>query len=267
MDCHFSLASAVRWCYLDVYLDGVLWEHIGVDGVSEWPTSLRLILPTGHKRITLVLPCLFSTRIRNVRFDPGTALVPMVSSHTLLFLGDSITQGYTARYPSMTYANIVGRRLDARILNQGIGGGVFDVHTLDAELDYKPDQAIIAYGTNDWINHRDLADRVQHYMQVATEIFSEAAIYVLLPLWRADIEQRQKKAGVPFLYVHETIKEACMAYGSRIHILDGYRMLPHCSALLADEQVHPNDLGFVVLAEAVEKALRQQMAPKAQEGK
>ena len=64
--------------------------------------------------------------------------------------GDSITQGYTALSPSLTYVNLVGDALNADVYDLGIGGEVFEPLMIDEAYPVKADLVTVAYGTNDW---------------------------------------------------------------------------------------------------------------------
>ena len=85
----------------------------------------------------------------------------------LVFIGDSITQGMDARGPASAYAVQLARVLDVELLNQGVGGHIFDLDALDDELPYHPDIITIAYGTNDWsrdTTREEISSRVERYL-------------------------------------------------------------------------------------------------------
>ena len=49
----------------------------------------------------------------------------------MICFGDSITQGYTSKFSSLSYVNQVARALNAEVVNQGIGGYYFNEATID----------------------------------------------------------------------------------------------------------------------------------------
>lgn len=64
-------------------------------------------------------------------------------------MGDSIAQDFLAPEASQSFANRLAVFLNARYLNQAVGGGYYWPDMPD-EIDQAPDVALISYGTNDW---------------------------------------------------------------------------------------------------------------------
>ena len=120
----------------------------------------------GEKRVTLWFPCLFETQITEFLLD-GEMFKPVEKQTKILFFGDSITQGYTSEFPSLTYTNIVTRELNAESVNQGIGAALFDATDLDEELPFSPEMVFVAYGTNDWAHsgERDFSSNAKTYIK------------------------------------------------------------------------------------------------------
>ena len=108
-------------------------------------------------------------------------------SPRLLCLGDSITQGMDARGPVATYTVQLARLLDSDLLNQGVGGHIFDVDALDPDLPFQPDLVTIAYGTNDWsreLTADEISDRVDAYIKTLLLSIKGAEVVVVTPIWR-----------------------------------------------------------------------------------
>ena len=144
-------ASAVSYAGFDLYVDGVFADR---RFFRDWRIDeVYFPLPDDGQRhrVTLYLPWSCAVTPGWLELDDDAAFEPVQRAGRGMVFGDSITQGYTTLMPSLSYANTLGRDLDAEIINQGAGGFYFDESTLDPALaDYAPEFLVIAYGTNDF---------------------------------------------------------------------------------------------------------------------
>ena len=114
---------------IDLYVDGVFCAYRHTEDLSL--KQVKFALPAGRHRVTVYLPWFAKVVIRQVRLSDGACVLPVKKSRRLLAFGDSITQGYTANFSSLSYVNQVARQLDVEVLNQGVGGYFFDAATLE----------------------------------------------------------------------------------------------------------------------------------------
>ena len=248
-------ASGQNWCYFDVYVDRELRLHEGKKGVEDDRGTIELAFPSGRKQVTVYLPCLFSVRISDFTLTDATEVEPVRKSKKMLFFGDSITQGYTAEFPSLTYAHQLCDRMDAELFNQAIGGDKFDADLLDESLGFPADTVFVAYGTNDWSNDAAIEREASRFLEKLTRLYADAKIVLILPLWRKDYPDLERAGRIPFLEAREQIRRACAPY-PQIQIVDGFRIVPHMEPFFQDLRLHPNDLGFLMMANAITKELR-----------
>ena len=96
--------SGTDWHGFDVMVDGLLTGHFESTLEETDHVHWTQPLPEGKKTVLLYLPCLAGTEILNVTLHGATLCQPVASAEKILFLGDSITQGYHSHFPSMTYA-------------------------------------------------------------------------------------------------------------------------------------------------------------------
>lgn len=179
----FSASNSVM-CYFDVFVNDHLYCHTGKAGQSWAAGTVSLQLPEGKKRVTVYFPCLHKGEIRNLNIDTGAQFVPALAGkehQKILFLGDSITQGFTTAYPSLAYSNILTRAMHAECLNQAVGGDIFDEAKLDVTPLFVPDMVLVAYGTNDWYWRRDIEASALAYYRKLTQIYPEAKILPCCP--------------------------------------------------------------------------------------
>jgi len=248
------IASNKMFFYFDIYVNGKFLFHEGKENVYREEGRLSVSLKGGKKRVTVYFPCLFGTRIKNLQIDDGAEFVPVEKDKNILFLGDSITQGYSAKFSSLTYTNAITRYYDANCLNQAIGGNIFNEDDLDEFLDFQPDTIFVAFGTNDWKQGVDVSTNCERYFKKLNRIYPNVPINVILPIWRGDIEELEKTTPHRFMEVREIIREKAERYPNA-KVIDSIDFLLHCEGVFEDQRLHPNDIGFIMYAEEILKAI------------
>ena len=168
----------------------------------------------------------------------------------VLWLGDSITQGFGPLRSGHTYVSVANRLLNYDIINQGIGGYVYDKNILMQMGDYKPDKIIIAMGTNQF--GTETMQDIEEYYERLKAIYADTPVLVVTPIWRGDVEN-----GEPTLISFcNKLKAICEKY-SNITIVDGFKLVPHLEEYFLDK-LHPNCLGGEIygrnLVREIEKA-------------
>lgn len=249
-----SLASSRRFCYVDVAVDGALVAHEGEEQVRHLTKRVEIKLPAGTHRVTVYLPGLFVAALDDLTLSDGATFAPVKKQRLLLALGDSITQGYDAVYPSLAYPTQLAAALDASLVNQGIGGEVFRPG-IPAALPKEPDIVTVAYGTNDF-SCRDpeeaAADAAAFYRRVR-DLYPHARIFALTPVWRADIDTHPTRFA-SFEAARDMVRRAAAL--PNCVVIEGDGLLPHLPAVCSDGYLHPNDLGFCAYAAALYRAMR-----------
>lgn len=246
--------SAKDWYGLDLFADGRMTGHL--EGTISEGDHVRWThpLPDGEKIVTLYLPCLTGVEILDLTLRGATICDAVESEERILFMGDSITQGYTSHFPSITYPAQVAAHRNADFLNQGNGGEVFHPEIL-VPLDWKPTMAVIAYGTNDWATkNRKWATRdAGVFLDRFAQVWPGLPTAVLTPIWRADCLTRREDD-----FRQEEMTDILRALASRhpqMKVISGIELFPKTKELLEDAKVHPNELGFVVYAKRIAKAM------------
>ena len=219
--------------------------------VRDLPKEGNLVwsLPEGKKEIIVYLPADATVLIRGCEIDG--AFEPARKGEKVLWLGDSITQGYGPLRSGQTYVSVANRILNYDILNQGIGGYVYDKKSLMKMDGYIPDKIIVALGTNQF-GCETMKD-VEEYYETLTGIYgNQIPILCVTPLWRGDLPEQ-----IPVLVRFcENVKAIAGRYPN-VTVVDGFSLVPHLPEYFLDN-LHPNALGAEVygrnLAEAIRKA-------------
>ena len=197
-------------------------------GTIEWE------LPEGEKNVVIYLPADATVLIKNFAID--AKIVPAVKGEKVLWLGDSITQGYGPLRSSSTYVSVANRILNYDIINQGIGGYVYDKNSLMKMEGYNPDKIIVALGTNQYGD--DDMSVVEEYYETLIGIYGkEIPILCITPLWRGDSVD-----GLPVLMDFCEKVRNIAGQHKNVKIVDGMKMIPHFPEYFLDN-LHPNCLG------------------------
>ena len=233
---------------IELAIDGLATEiaylkDIDMEGSISWD------MPEGEKNVTIYLPSDATILIRNFEID--STYESIQKNEKVLWLGDSITQGYGPLRSYQTYVSVANRVLNYDILNQGIGGYVYDKNSLMKMEGYNPDKIIVALGTNQYGDENG-PQVVREYYETLICIYGEAIpILVITPLWRGD-----NLEGVPTLEKFcATIREIVGKY-KNIKVVDGFKMVPHLEEYYIDN-LHPNGLGTEVYGRNLVEEIRR----------
>ncbi len=242
------------WLAFDLFENG---RFLHSAAYSEPVSSGRAVFRReqgGKAHFTIHLP--YSCQITVTDFDFGRFSPEEPDKKGLLWcLGDSITQGMEARYPSQTFAALLGETLQMNVLNLGIGGSGFKDLCLDFDGLPKPDAVLVAHGTNDGPyaleNWEDYVRRAALCIDRIREAAAGAPVTLVSPFWRGDLA----KSGLLeiMLRIRSLLREQADRAGFRF--IDGLTVLPHEPAFCGDGFLHPNDLGFSVCARILSSQL------------
>lgn len=237
--------SSRKWYSLEIYVNGKLTVIDHHDSYEVTSGEVYAKLPEGKNRVQVFLPCLANAGIKAVTVADGAVVEPSEHKYSMLVLGDSITQGYDAQLSSRCYANIMSLKLDAKIVNQAIGGARFYKEQLEKTQDY--DIVTVAYGTNDWSgkdSFKTFYDDCEEYIKLLSEQHPDAKKFIILPIWRAN--HNDPKPTGNFFVCREAITQIAKRYGCIA--LDSIDYVPHDEIFFHDLVLHPNDVGFEAYA-------------------
>ena len=122
------------------YIDEELYAVTKLDDIKE-EGRLTFNMREGKKKVTVYLPCDATAIIKN--FEINDSYETVTKGPKVLWLGDSITQGYGPLRSAHTYVSVANRLLNYEIINQGIGGYIYDKNSLMKMDGYIPDKIIV----------------------------------------------------------------------------------------------------------------------------
>ena len=243
----------------ELYIDNLLRGQIDTGEKKTVSVALcdALGAPQSEYRITLIFPSHEHGVLDWVELDDGAWITPHRYDRKMLFIGDSITQGWASRYDSLSYAWRVTRHFNADSVIQGIGGAYFHEDCFD-HIHYDPDVVLVAYGTNDFGHfhtYEEFRDHASKHLALIANEYPTKTIFVLSPIWR---DQREGKRMGSFEGCRAIVAEEA-AKLKLVHI-DGLSLVPPLPEFFGDAYLHPNDEGFSLYAEnliiALEKYLK-----------
>lgn len=230
----------------ELCIDGLITEIRYIKDMKR-EGSISFELPTGKKNVTVYLPADSLAVIKNFEID--AEVTPAVKNSKVLWLGDSITQGYGPLRSAQTYVSVANRLLNYDIINQGIGGYVYDPKVLVEMEGYKPDKIIVALGTNQYGTESMAA--IEEYYERITKLYKDVPILAITPLWRGDNPE-----GIPTLIRFcERLKEIISRYDV-VTMVEGWNLVPHLPEYFLDN-LHPNQLGTEVYARNLVRKIEQ----------
>jgi lysophospholipase L1-like esterase len=225
--------------HYELFVDELLVKQY----TSEEDIADKYELDGKEHRVTLYLPCHEWGVVKSLSLSDGAEFKRPKFDTKILFIGDSITEGYNSGKDSMCFSHVVSRHFNADSLIQAVGGAYYDVTTFDADVDFEPDTVFVAYGTNDWGMYKDydlFYKNLCEHLDLLLERYKGKKFYGITPIWRVNVNE-EKEIGVTFAELREVIRKELEKRGI-IH-LDGYKMVPH-SAEYFEDNVHPNAEGF-----------------------
>lgn len=253
---YLAQVGAAATCHgVDALCDGIEAFHY-YNTTNNYKGNVFFTVPYDGCKVTIYLSNISDMRIKNLNVPEG--YVPAKRKRKILMLGDSITHGFNAERQYLTYANILGDRLDAEILNQGIGGDKFHAPNIDPELPFAPDIVTVAYGTNDWAAEiPELAEKIDDYFAKLRKVYPETPVFAIPPIWRGNTDGLVKN-GLTLEDVRDLVREKAEKYGCLT--VNSAKLVPPSEKFYMDRFLHPNDMGFILygvtLADMIKKELK-----------
>lgn len=180
-------------------------------------------------------------------------------AETILFLGDSLTEGYQLSkedaYPSVIERELQKKRKDIKVINGGVSGATSasGLKRMDWYLKAKPDIMVLALGANDGLRGMDLKETERNLSNVIEKAQVQGIKVILAGM------KMPTNMGEPYRTDFEKIfPKLAKKYSVKLipFILEGVGGVPK---LNLPDGIHPNPEGHVVMAKNVLKVLEQEL--------
>lgn len=249
---------------LDLYMrDGNEWRWAGAGRpTNRWEAfSARLVanLPAGTTReFLLYLPLYNGTESLEIGVEPGATIEPIIRNEKpVVFYGTSITQGACASRPGMAYSAILGRRFDIPVINLGFSGNgrmepeaMIDIANLET-----PSAFVI-----DSLPNMQPTEFDRYEAGIALIRKNHPTVPLVLV---SSIEYPSSWVNSGAKRRHENSNKNLRAFYRRLAVNDPNVYLVEPGGLLGTDGettvdgTHPNDLGFMRIADHIEPVLRK----------
>lgn len=230
----------------------------GMAGTGEMQGAL-IGSTRGRREYLLYLPYRHNIGRVLIGVPGGSAIgpAPAYDAKPLCFYGTSIVHGASATRAGMTYPAIVSRRLDRPFYNLGFGGNG-PMHLEVAELIAELDAAVFVIAGCENMSPQLVEERAQPFAKILRKQHATTPIVFIgnLRYGRAwhhpgdDASWKQKNTNLAAAV--NALREAGDA---NVHFLPGEALVGKDDEALVDG-VHPSDLGFARMADAVTPVLR-----------
>ena len=234
----------------ELHLNGLLTAPLPMQTLWEEGKTFEIDLSPYHQsgecRVTVIFPSHSIGILDGICLSDGAYLRRPAYDTRLLFIGDSITQGWNSGLDSLSYAWRVTKMLNAESVIHGVGGGRFHQSVFDS-IPYDPDYVIVAFGTNDfnkYVSYEELRGHARDFLSSVAAEYKGKNLFAISPIWRA------RSTTMPmgeFDVARAIIAEEAERLGFA-HV-DGMNLVPHLSEYFEDEWLHPNAEGFSLYAE------------------
>lgn len=266
-----SHMTAVGQCGFDVYLkEGGKHRYISTAipplNVTNYESVLWDFISTSNhlREATINFPLyqgveevLIGTEASAVVHPP----TPYISDKRVIFYGSSITQGACASRPGMSYTNILSRRFNLEFINLGFSGsgkGEREVALSIREIE-RPGCLVLDFEANSTVEQ--YKTRLLPFIKLFREYHPTVPIIVASRIPYAKFfneDQNQsflRKRNISISSVAKLQQEG----DERITFLDGSLLLGEGWHECTVDGVHPNEYGFMKMADGFESILRSSL--------
>lgn len=259
---HMNNMPRIGQLGIDVWVDGEYWRPVFPAGDEG---DLEEIVFEGHeprtREICLYLGLYAPVELRAIGLDAGASIdapAPFAVEKPVAYYGSSITQGGCATRASMSYQAIVSRRLNVDFVNLGFSGnGRGEPELADAMAEIDASCYVIDFCQN-CPTLEELEERYGAFIERVRERRPETPIICVTAIFSTSEVVSPERARQPRMreIIREAVQERVRAGDANLYLVEGPELLgPEDREGLVDS-THPNDIGFVAMADGLEPHLR-----------
>jgi lysophospholipase L1-like esterase len=230
-------------------------------GVNEYTAAL-LEGKKAMRNCVINFPLYNGVKSVEIGVDDGSkveAAPAFAGDGCVVVYGTSITQGGCADRPGLSYTNILSRRLNREVVNLGFSGNGKGEAALAHLITQIPKKQLIVldYEANAYWGVKETMDP---FIDILREAQPNVPILVLTKIHYAnELHEEGRMADLKkrAAFQRELVERRRAAGDSNIHFLDGGTLLGDHAEECTVDGVHPNALGFMKMADALEPEFRR----------
>lgn len=171
----------------------------------------------------------------------------------IVYYGSSITQGACASRPGCNYPAIVSMKTGIDFVCLGFAGNAHGEKVMAEYIARQPMSVFVMdYDHNDCCNGT-LIDRHENFYRIVRKKNPDLPIIIMSAPYSAyDLKDLQNSRNV----VYSTYEKA-KANGDNVYFIEGMEMFKDFREFATTDHTHPNDYGFVTMAQAVLEVLEK----------
>ncbi len=214
--------------------------------------------------ITLNFPLYQGVDSVEVGLEPGKTILPPLpyaSDKRVIIYGTSITQGGCASRPGMCYSNILSRRINLEFINLGFSGngkGEPEVARIITTVQ-RPGLFVLDYEAN-CSDYDRLTQTFPAFLRILRNAHPNVPILAVSKIpyateaWHPTATDNRVRNRD---FQKKTIEDLRAAGDANVHFFDGLDLLGEDWQECTVDSVHPNDLGFLRIANSLAPAIRR----------
>jgi len=214
-------------------------------------------LPGGLRHYVLYLPLYNGLNELLLGFRPDAQLLPGRTPRRekpIVFYGSSITQGGCASKAGSCYTTILARRLDAAQVNLGFSGNGKGEANMAEYIASIPMTAFVLDYDHNAPTVEHLAATHEPFYRIVRETQPDLPI-ILVSM--CDFDGKPLTAPPRREVIRQTYANAVAAGDKHVYFVDGETLFGRTDRdMCTVDGTHPNDLGFLRMADALEPLLR-----------
>jgi lysophospholipase L1-like esterase len=234
----------------DVYVDGLFMGSVSPDEHGVISADWTIAADNKLRGIEISMPLYKAVTIESIGIDDDAVIkdpAPYRVPKPVVYYGTSITQGGCASTPGTTYQSFISRWLDADFVNLGFSGNGFGEPELAAAVsEIDASCFVIDFWAN--VGAEAYGEKLPGFVGPIRENHPEAPIIVVAPFFftRDAIDpsahDTQRNDSAAFVKQHQQQGD------KHIHFFDGLKMISREDTFGLVDGVHPNSLGFYLIA-------------------
>lgn len=172
----------------------------------------------------------------------------------VVYYGSSITQGGCASRPGNAYQAIISRRMDANFINLGFSGSARGEQPMVDYLAALDMSVFVLDYDHNAPTPEHLAATHEHLFQTVRATHPELPIVMMTrPKVHLNDEEKRRLA-----IVRQTYDHAVAAGDTHVYMIPGYELIePDVIEVATVDNAHPNDAGFLSMANRLQAVLEQ----------
>ena len=219
----------------------------------------RIVLPGGMRHYALYLPLYDGLGTLLIGFPPHAEVLPGRVPHIdkpIVFYGSSVTQGACASKAGSCYSTLLARRLDAAQINLGFSGSAKG-ETVLAEYIASLKMSAFVY---DYDYNAPSAEHLkathERFFRIIREAQPELPVLIISRAAGKDPADTAVRREI----IRDTYLNAVRAGDCHVRFADGGTLFGTADRdLCTVDGVHPTDIGFLRMADALEPVLREML--------